>query len=161
MEAINRVGQFAISLLDDNTIKIKKARSNHKNTDFTKPLILIDNLGNAQRQGSSDDFDGDNEVMTYADYYKQTFTFDFYGTGAYDLATRFIALLRSQKSFDLQQTSNLTFYRTSTITNLKQLTGSTYFERYQIEVVVGYWDNVDIATLRIDEAQIDLTYVEQ
>lgn len=161
MEAINRVGQFSIALLNDNTVKIKKTRANHKKTDFTKPLILIDNLGNAQRVGSSDNFNGTSEVMTYADYYKQTFTFDFYGSGAYDLATRFLALLRSQRSFDLQQTNNLTFYRASTIQNLKQLTGSTYFERYQIEVVVSYWDNVEIDTLRIDEAQIELTYIEE
>lgn len=154
MEAINRVGNFAIALINDPTVKIKKARSNHKNTNFNNPLILIDNLGNAQKVASSSDFDGTNEVMTYADFYKQSFTFDFYGTDAYSLATRFIALLRSQRGYDLQQSNKLTFHNVSSITNLRQLTGSEYFNRCQIEVSVSYSDNVDIDTLRIDTLNI-------
>lgn len=161
MEAINRVGLFLLSLIDDATIPIKKARNNHQNTDFTKPLILVDNLGNAQKIGTSDTFDGVNEVMTYGDYYKQTFTLDFYGDNAYDLAVKVIALLRSQASYNLQQTTGLTFYRPTGIANLRQLTGTTYFNRYQIEVNVNYWDNFDIDTLRIDTLNWELSFVEE
>lgn len=161
MEVINRVGSFAISLLNDANVKIKKARANHTNTDFTKDLILIDNLGDALKVGASDTFDGSNEVMTYGDYYKQTFTFDFYGNNAYDLASKMNALLRSQRAYDLQQSSGLTFYRVSRLTNLRQLTGSEYVNRYQFEVQIGYWDNIEIDTLRIDTLNYDLQFIEQ
>ena len=155
MEGINKVGNFTISLINDSTIKVKKARSNHVNTDFTKDLILIDNLGAAQLVGVSDDFDGLNEVTSYATFYKQTFTYDFYGTNAHDLALKFIALLRSQKSYDLQQTSGLTFYRPTTLNDLKQLVGTTNNNRFQLEITVRYSHVTELATLRIDSLNLD------
>ena len=161
MEAINRVGEFTISLIDNPLIPVKKARANHQNTDFTKDLILVDSLGNAQKIGTSDTFNGIGEVMTYGDFYTQIYTFDFYGSNAFSLATNFIALLRSQRAYNLQQSSGLTFYRPSSITDLKQLVGTTYNNRYQIEVKVGFSTNVNINTLRIDTAEWVLRFVEE
>lgn len=155
MEVINKVGLLTIALIDDASIKVKKARSNHKNTDFTKDLILIDNLGAAQKVGTSDSFDGINEIGYYSDYYKQVFTFDFYGSNAFDLANNFIALMRSQAGYDLQQSSALSFYRHSQISDLKQLVGTTYNNRYQIEFSVRYSINVEIPTLRIDTLNLE------
>lgn len=161
MEAITKVGTFTINLIDDASIKVKRARSNHENTDFTADLILIDNLGGAIRLGGNDNFDGDNESMNYSDVYSQTFTYDFYGNNAYDLATRFIALLKTQNSFNLQSENGLTFKSPSAITDVRQLTGTTYTPRYQIEVSITYWDSIDVATLRMDSLQLEIFKIEQ
>ena len=161
MEAIVKVGTFTTNLVNDTNIKVKRARSNHQKTDFTKDLILVDNLGGAIRQGGNDKFDGDNEVMSYNDGYIQAFTFDFYGNNAYLLATRFVALLKTQNSFNLQKELGLTFKSPSNITDVRQQTGVSYFDRYQIEINVNYWDGIDIDTLRMDELQLELFKIEQ
>lgn len=161
MEAINRVGNFAIALINDSSVGVKKARANHKKTDFSKGLILVDNLGVALKYGTSDDFDYNNEIKSYNSFYKQVFTFDFYGDNAYELATRFIALLRTQRSYDLQTERGLKFYYPTNLVRLDDKIGETYFKRYQTEVEVLYSDNVELETLRIDTAQIELTFVEE
>ena len=160
MEVINKVGSFVISLINDSSVVVKKARSNHTKTNFNSNLVLVDNLGKAIKLGGSDTFNGIFESMSYSDYYKQTFTVDFYGSTAFDLCTNFIALLRSQRSYDLQSQLGLTFYHPDGITDLKQLNGTTYNNRLQIDFVVGYWISADIDTLRIDTVEIDIN-VEQ
>lgn len=161
MEVINKVGGFTISLINDTSIAVKKAKANHQHTNFNSDLILIDNLGKAIKLGTSDTFDGETEVMTYGDYYKQSYTFDFYGSNAFINASNFIALLRTQSSFDLQRARGLTFYRPAAIEDLQHLVGTTYNNRYQIEIQVGYWINTELDTLRIDTAETSLTYVEE
>lgn len=161
MEVINRVGLFTIALLNNPNISVKRARSNHKNTNFKAPLILVDNLASAQKIGSSDKYNGSSEVLSYGDYYKQVFTFDIYGTNAYTNAQLLSGLLRSQRSSELQRANGLTVYRPSSINNLKILVGTQYNERYQIEVMIGYWDSIDVGTLRIDTVEPNLTLIEQ
>lgn len=155
--AIDRVGQFIVNLIDNSSIDVKKARDNHKNIDFTKDLILVDDLGMAIKKGTSDTYNGTTEIMSYSDYYIQMFTIDFYGNNASSIAKNFITLLRTQKSYDLQSSMGLSFSLPRGITDLKQLTGTTYQNRLQIEAQVGYWDNIDMSVLRIDTAEIIYT----
>ena len=79
----------------------------------------------------------------------------------YSLAKELISKLRSQRSYDLQRETGLTFYRPSNMENLRQLNGTIWKERYQVEILVGYYDNYEIDTLRIDTLNWELSFIEE
>jgi len=91
----------------------------------------------------------------------QTFTLDFYGDNAYTNANKFVALLRSEKANWYLKDYNLSMLNANSIIDLKDLLGTDYTNRYQVEVSVNYFVNVAINTLRIDSVEWELSLVEE
>ena len=83
-------------------------------------------------------------------------TLSFYGPNAWTTATQFGLLIQSQKALELQESLGLGVYQVSTITDVKILAGMTYGERQDMTLSVRFAVAVDVATMRIDTAQIEL-----
>ncbi len=83
-----------------------------------------------------------------------SFTINFYGANAYQYATDFIILNRTEEARTLQKTHEVSVFRTSQIVNLKRLAGKNYDDRYEITLNLTYNITKDVPRLRFDEAQI-------
>lgn len=151
---LDKIHAFTVGLMGFNDQKVIQARYNVPNLNYKDDLILIDTLVTTQI-GSTDNFDGVSENMEYSTQYKGVFTFDFYGSNAYDNVHKFANMLKSLDCFNLARENEISIYHASRITDLKNLQGSHNYERYQIEVSIMYFVKTDVATLRIDTAQTE------
>ena len=156
-----QVANFTKALMNDNNLIIILGRENFENVDFTKDLILIDSLTAAKNISATDSYNGTSEIQTFTTYFNQLFTLDFYGDNAYTNANKFVALLRSEKANWYLKDYNLSMLNANSIIDLKDLLGTDYVNRYQIEVSVNYFVNVDISTLKIDTINYEITLVEE
>ena len=156
-----QVADFTKALMNDNNLIIILGRENFENVDFTKDLILIDSLTVAKNISATDSYNGTSEIQTFTTYFNQLFTLDFYGDNAYTNANKFVALLRSEKANWYLKDYNLSMLNANSIIDLKDLLGTDYVSRYQIEVSVNYFVNVDISTLKIDTINYEITLVEE
>ena len=136
--------------------KIRIGRENFEQVNFNDDMIIVDQLGDSSRASGDENFDGVTEVMSYTDKYKTTVTIDCLGDGAYDNANRLAGLLKSQAAFDKKMTLGFTVYRVSSIADIKRLTGQQYGNRVQMSVIAEDDRTVDVATLRIDTAQLTI-----
>ncbi len=137
--------------VDENIIKL--GRSNMIVNNFTITQIVIDILGSVTIQTSSQKFDGAIESMNYNNTQNATVTLNFFGDGSYELANKFILLCNSEKKYTLENLLKLRVGIPRTITDIKLLTGSQYSEQYEVELSITSVEDIDIATLRIDEVQ--------
>lgn len=156
-----QVANFTKALMNDINLIIILGRENFENVDFTKDLILIDSLTAAKNISATDSYNGTIEIQTFTTYFNQLFTLDFYGDNAYSNANKFVALLRSEKANWYLKDYNLSMLNANSIIDLKDLLGTDYVNRYQIEVSVNYFVNVDIGTLKIDTINYEITLVEE
>lgn len=156
-----QVADFTKALMNDEDLIIILGRENFENVDFAKDLILIDSLTVARNISSTDSYNGTDEIQTFTTYFSQLFTLDFYGDNAYSNANKFIALLRSEKANWYLKDYNLSMMNANSIVDLKDLLGTDYTNRYQVEVSVNYFVNVDIETLRIDSVNYAISLVEE
>jgi len=130
----------------------KNASSNQKDL-----LITIDDLSPALEQSRTKTYDGVKEEMTIDAAMLGQFTINFYGNKdkARENAYLFSVLKSTEAARTLQKTHKITIHRLSTITDLRQLAGKTYHERYEITLNIGYNITHAIETLRFDEAQFN------
>ena len=156
-----QIANFTKALMNDINLIIILGRENFENVDFTKDLILIDSLTAAKNISATDSYNGTSEIQTFTTYFNQLFTLDFYGDNAYINANKFVALLRSEKANWYLKEYNLSMLNANSIIDLKDLLGTDYVNRYQIEVSVNYFVNVDISTLKIDTINYEITLVEE
>ena len=156
-----QIADFTKALMNDEDLIIILGRENFENVDFTKDLILIDSLTAAKNISATDSYNGTSEIQTFTTYFNQLFTLDFYGDNAYINANKFVALLRSEKANWYLKDYNLSMLNANSIIDLKDLLGTDYVNRYQIEVSVNYFVNVDISTLKIDTINYEITLVEE
>lgn len=156
-----QIADFTKALMNDINLIIILGRENFENVDFTKDLILIDSLTPAKNISATDSYNGTSEIQTFTTYFNQLFTLDFYGDNAYSNANKFVALLRSEKANWYLKDYNLSMLNANSIIDLKDLLGTDYVSRYQIEVSVNYFVNVDIGTLKIDTINYEITLVEE
>ena len=156
-----QVANFTKALMNDINLIIILGRENFENVDFTKDLILIDSLTAAKNISATDSYNGTSEIQTFTTYFNQLFTLDFYGDNAYINANKFVALLRSEKANWYLKEYNLSMLNANSIIDLKDLLGTDYTNRYQVEVSVNYFVNVDISTLKIDTINYEITLVEE
>lgn len=132
-------------------------RDNMDRENFTALQIVIDSLSPALRLNSSQKYDGDAEEMTYSQTWRQQFTINFYGDGAWSELLKFSLLLKSQKAYELQRDSGVDVLLTSSATDVKLLTGEQYSERYEVECNVMFTAAIAEEVLRIDTAQTEIT----
>ena len=136
-------------------------RENYKNTDFKKDLIVVDSLSPAVPISNMDTFNGIVELMNYDTYVRQLATVDFFGDNAETNANKFLALLRSQKATELKEVNKLNVFPANSITKLSELVGTTYYNRYQVEVNLKYTIEVGLKTLRIDTPDISQLLIDK
>ena len=156
-----QIADFTKALMNDTNLIIILGRENFENVDFTKDLILIDSLTVAKNISATDSYNGTSEIQTFTTYFNQTFTLDFYGDNAYTNANKFVALLRSEKANWYLKDYNLSMLNANSIIDLKDLLGTDYTNRYQVEVSVNYFVDVAIDTLRIDSVEWSIDLVEE
>lgn len=140
-------------LLQHSENLIQFGRVNFEQQQFETNYIVIDALGPETPLTRSQSFDAEVEKMTYSARVSKPLTVDFYGFGAYANAAKFMQLVKSQASYNLQQTNGITLYGARAMTDLKQLTGQQYGERYQIELTAHYSPAQIADILRIDSAE--------
>lgn len=156
-----QVADFTKALMNNEDLIIILGRENFENVDFTQDIILIDSLTPTRNISSTDSYNGTDEIQTFTTYFNQLFTLDFYGNNAYTNANKFIALLRSEKANWYLKDYNLSMMNVNSMIDLKDLLGTDYTNRYQVEVSVNYYVNVDVETLRIDSVEWELSLVEK
>ena len=147
---------FIRDLLSIPEATIKIGRENFKREDFTALQIVIDTLGQAIPISRAEEFDGELETTQYSQQWQSPCTVDFYGDDAYNTATDLLLLMQSQLGYELQRDNGVTVYESSSLTDVKALTGEQYSERYQLGLNVQYTLSKTIATLRIDTAEINI-----
>lgn len=150
------VAKFVRDLLAYDEQLIRIGRQNFEREDFETNYIVVDALGQAQRVGSLETYDGDTEIATYGAVWRLAVTLDFFGDGAYSRALEYVNRARSQAAHDLKRTLELEVHQPGGITDVKQLTGQQYGERVQVEFTAEYSVDTAIDTLRIDEAQLEI-----
>ena len=125
-------------------------------------LVVVDDLAPAVQQSVTKTYDGSDNVeeMTIDAAMLGQFTVNFYGNKnkARESAYIFSTLRNTEGSKTLQKTYGISIFRVSSITDLRQLAGKTYHERYEITLNVGYNITNTIGTLRFDEAQFEFLY---
>jgi len=156
-----QVADFTKALMNDENLIIILGRENFENVDFTQDIILIDSLTPARNISATDSYNSTDEIQTFTTYFNQLFTLDFYGDNAYDNANKFIALLRSEKANWYLKDYKLSMLNVNSMIDLKDLLGTDYTNRYQVEVSVNYFVNVDIDTLRIDSVEWSIPLIEE
>lgn len=155
-EVLKRVALFVRDLLTYDEQLIRIGRQNFEQVDFETNYIVVDALGRSERSASLQDYDGDTEIMKLGGIWKGPVTLDFYGSGTYDRAIDFSLRSMSQAAIELKKDLGIMIYHPTGPTDVKQLTGQIYGERIQIEMMVEISQEVDIATLRIDTAQLEI-----
>lgn len=156
-----QVADFTKALMNDEELIIILGRENFENVDFTQDIILIDSLTPARNISSTDSYNGADEIQTFTTYFNQLFTLDFYGDSAYTNANKFIALLRSERANWYLKDYKLSMLNVNSLIDLKDLLGTDYTNRYQVEVSVNYFVDVDIETLRIDSVEWSIPLIEE
>ena len=152
-QIVLKTALLARDLLEVDESIIKLGRKNMEVDNFTTTQIVIDILGSVTIQTSSQKFDGTLESMNYNNTQNATVTINFFGDGSYDLANKFVLLCNSEKKYTLENMLKLRSGIPKTITDVKLLTGSQYSEQYEVELSITSVEDIDITTLRIDEAQ--------
>lgn len=147
---LKNLGLFIRDLLNYDEQLVKIGRFNFEQKDFNTPYIVIDALGNSQRIGNTPSYDGDREVHNFSSPYMSACTVTFYGDNAYERAGVFSLMLQTEQSKDLQNKLGLTVYNSSSITDLKLLTGAQYSNRVEVSLNARLTSSINIPTLRID-----------
>ena len=155
-ESLRLTALFVRDLLVYGEQLIRIGRQNYDITDFTIGYIGVDSIGPARRLASGEKYDGTLEVMQYQQQWIAPVTVSFYGDEAWSTAANFALLIQSQKSLELQESLGLGVYQASGLTDVKMLTGQQYGERQELTLNVRYATTVNVDTLRIDTAQIEL-----
>jgi len=154
--AVIAVAKFVRDLLDYDEQLIRVGRQNFERKQFESAYIVVDDLGDAQRIASGEEYDGTAESMNLTTVWRGPVTLDFYGEDAHTRALNVATRMRSQAAAELQQALGLAIFTPSSITDLKQLTGQQYGERVQMTLTVHLTNSADIDTLRIDTAQLEI-----
>jgi len=155
-EPLRLTAMFIRDLLPHDESLIKIGRIGEDITDFTTDYIGVDALGSAVRQATGESYDGTTEVMTHAQQWQVPVTLSFYGNNAWDNATRFVLLISSQASYELQRTMGIGVYQASTLTDVKIIAGMQYGNRYEIGLNVQFGVSALVDVLCIDTARMEL-----
>lgn len=155
--------KLAITLRDTtgfNESDIFIGRHGFRVGDFSGRQVTIDSTGPATVTTISELFDGDSEEMTYSQRISVPCTINFYGTTAYEDATKFQLLIRSQIGYEYQRDNGISVYKVGQLIDVKMLTGEQYNGRIQLNLNVAITISSTVDTLYIDTAQISDTLWE-
>lgn len=157
MQPLIRLQRVIKGLLDkvDESLIIR-GQTNSIKLDDSLGYIVVNSLSAAQARVRTKSFNGTGEVLTIGAGYRLPVTIDFYGENAYRSALDLQLLLKTDKAQHLQKMYRVALTSVSAVTDVKQLTGAKYINRYQLTLNLLYNESVAVDTLRIDEAVIDV-----
>ena len=130
-------------------------RTNKQRGDTNALQVVVDQLAPASVLTDTYEFDGDAELTKVDNLMRGVFTIDFMGSTAYTIATKYMAMQRSQLAADLRRNLGINVGFADTITDVKLLSGTQYSERYQVTLNMTYNNSLAIPTNRIDTIIID------
>ncbi|MBE0469593.1 MAG: hypothetical protein IBX55_08835 [Methyloprofundus sp.] len=149
-----KLARFVRDILDQPEFAVVQiGRQNLRRDNFSDLQIIIDSLGAAKRLNASEKYDGNTELMTFAQQYSAPCTVNFYGDDAGTMAEKFALLAQSQKGYELQLLHKIAVFNVSSITDLKLLASEQYSQRFEVALQVQYTISADVEMLRIDTAQ--------
>ena len=148
------IAKFTRDLLVYNEQLIKFDRQNMPENDFNTSYIIVNGSGVATKQSTGAVFNPTSEQMRYSESFTQSVTIEFYGDNAYINAQKFSLLNSSQQALELKKVLGISISHISTATDVKQILGHAYGNRMHLTFNVNYCPSIDVATLRIDTAQI-------
>lgn len=154
---ITKVCDYIKDLMPFSEDKIIIGRTNFNVDDFSDDIIIVDVL-NLVPTARNQTYNGTTEIMSYSTTSKINVTIDFFGANAFDNAIKFLNLQSSQKAIELQNSLLIGLFHSKNLKNLMEKVGTTYFNRYQLELVVISTSTTSISTLRIDTPVIDIVY---
>ena len=152
---LDDLANYTVGLLEYDPALIILGRENFNKIDSSIGYIIIDEMSDLPI-GNTDSFDGDIEQTEFVKQLNGAFTLDFFGTVARQNAVEWQAKHRSQVAYELQRDLGISVYQATIMRNLKNLEGTQYKDRYQIELSVQYNEVITIDTLRIDTAEVTL-----
>ena len=152
MSILNKVASFVTAVTELDADKVIIARGNYLKTDFNDDIVVVDMLISTPA-GRSNDFNGEDEKLTYMVRNKATFTLDFFGTNALTNANKFIARLNSQQAYEFKRDNQIEVFHNTVLTNVKKIQGKTVYDRYQVEIMVKYSEQFTEDVLRIDTVE--------
>jgi hypothetical protein len=91
--------------------------------------------------------------MTYATTYKQIFTIDFIGSNSETNVNDFVNLQNSERAYTSSKNESISVLIGNNINKIKDQKGKEYYNRYQVEVMVYFYEQTQISQDRFDEAQ--------
>ena len=140
---------------DEQLIRI--GRESFVMEDFDTNYIVVDSIGPDNRISRGNSYDGELEVQTLTARLEAPCTINFYGNDAYTNATKFIVMMGSQLSQDLQDSLGVTVFTVSSLTNIKALNGQQYGNNIELQLNMQYNQTIELDVLRIDTEQFEIT----
>lgn len=156
MHPLTKLQLVILDLLNYDEQLIKRGEVNQIRVDDEANYIVVNSLSPAAAVTKDKSYDDVAEVLTIGAKYRMPVTVDFFGVDAYQNATKFQLMLRTDMAADMQNLHKMTIMAASSLADVKQLTGSQYVNRYQLTLNLLYNESVALDTLRIDEAIIDI-----
>jgi hypothetical protein len=144
---------YTRDLLDHDASLIVIGRENVDKANSSDDYIAVDELVSIPA-GASQEFDGNSEEQTFSVQMKGDFTINFFGDNARANAVKWVTLHGNQESYELQRDLGFAVYHATSFRNLKNLEGSQYKNRYEIEISLYFNETTTIDTLRIDTSEI-------
>jgi hypothetical protein len=129
--------KYIRDLLDFDEGLMGQAKTNESQDTSNADRIIVDLLV-AKTYGRTKKYDVSTETQTVTLLKDATITIDFYGDNALDNAQTFEALLDSEEGTVKQKTYGVTIYNPTDTTNVMQLQGKQYNNRYQITAQMRY-----------------------
>jgi hypothetical protein len=148
-----KIAKYVTDILLFDSSKVIISRENFVLNDFADNKIFIDTIANRQNLGSNEIFDDTNENMTYVTNYKQIFTIDFIGSNAETNVNDFLNLQNSERAYTSSKNESISVLIGNNINKIKDQKGNEYYNRYQVEVMVYFYEQTQISQDRFDEAQ--------
>jgi hypothetical protein len=148
-----KIAKYVTDVLLFDSSKVIISRENFVLNDFVDNKIFIDTIANRQNLGSNEIFDDTNENMTYVTTYKQIFTIDFIGSDAETNVNDFLNLQNSERAYTSSKNESISVLIGNNINKIKDQKGKEYYNRYQVEVMVYFYEQTQISQDRFDEAQ--------
>jgi hypothetical protein len=148
-----KIAKYVTDVLLFDSSKVIISRENFVLNDFADNKIFIDTIANRLNLGSNEIFDDTNENMTYVTTYKQIFTIDFIGSDAETNVNDFLNLQNSERAYTSSKNESISVLIGNNINKIKDQKGKEYYNRYQVEVMVYFYEQTQISQDRFDEAQ--------
>jgi len=152
---IDKVCGYVTDILSFDPAKVIQSRTDYTMIDFNDDVIIVDTL-TGEIISKQTAFDGENETQNIDSITSSIFTLDFYGDNAYKNTMTFVNMQSSQLAYDLMKQHELSVWHSTHPRNLKNVSGQSTFERWQIELNITDTIRNEIDLLRIDDAQISI-----
>lgn len=153
-EGLRLTALFVRDLTGKSENMIRIGRLGFDIDDFDAAYVGVDALGAARRLSSGERYNGVTEIMTHDQRYSMPVTVTFYGATAWNDATLFSLMIKSQKALEIQESIGISIFQTSQITDVKMITGQQHGERVEINLNAHYSVSYNADTMRIDVEQI-------